>query len=404
MKQQEGWPALDCFYFSVTTLTTAGLGDYVPTSDSAKIICSIFIYFGIACIGLLLGSLHASSLDDAAKKQTKENMINNCPGCARKKEKVKAMPIPSGTNNGLITPWKNRNGNGNRVRQRNGNLHVNTIHSNETSSLLQHDATPTSALYTMDETIHTGNIALSLGSPPQGSASPVENTGRQSHTRRYSIDANPPSMKNIFDPGYTTVNRKKSASASASGNDSTSFEHADNDTISDIDNDDQNSLMSAWSGATSPTAEDGDFFKPVTPMKAAKYVILTLKQACANSLFVIAIGSFGFYYIENLTAVDSFYFTMVLLTTVGYGDIVPKSPEGKLFAAVYGLIALGVLLHNMSKISMIPLELRKRRIEQAVLMQVCTIDNFGCLFGYIECKCIVIFSNPSCSSVSLEMN
>ena len=99
-------------------------------------------------------------------------------------------------------------------------------------------------------------------------------------------------------------------------------------------------------------------------------VFLTLKQAVANSVLIIAVGGFGFYFIENMTAVDSFYFTTVLLTTVGYGDITPTTPAGKLFATLYVLIAGTILLHNMSLISMIPLELRKRRIERAVLMQV----------------------------------
>ena len=55
--------------------------------------------------------------------------------------------------------------------------------------------------------------------------------------------------------------------------------------------------------------------------------------------------------------------------TVGYGDIVPVTKGGKLFATVYILVAGTMLLNNMSMISMIPLELRKRRIERAVLTQ-----------------------------------
>lgn len=51
------------------------------------------------------------------------------------------------------------------------------------------------------------------------------------------------------------------------------------------------------------------------------------------------------------------------------GDIVPVTSAGKLFATIYLLVAGTVLLHNMSMISFIPLELRKRRIEQAVLTQ-----------------------------------
>lgn len=47
----------------------------------------------------------------------------------------------------------------------------------------------------------------------------------------------------------------------------------------------------------------------------------------------------------------------------------PVTRGGKLFATVYILVAGTILLNNMSLISMIPLELRKRRIERAVLTQ-----------------------------------
>ena len=55
---------------------------------------------------------------------------------------------------------------------------------------------------------------------------------------------------------------------------------------------------------------------------------------------------------------------------VGYGDICPYTKGGKLFATIYILVAGTILLNNMSMISMIPLELRKRRTEKAVLEQV----------------------------------
>lgn len=110
--------------------------------------------------------------------------------------------------------------------------------------------------------------------------------------------------------------------------------------------------------------------KPLDGFLAARHVFLTLKQAVMNSVLIIAIGSIGFHYIENLNFVDAFYFTTVLLTTVGYGDITPKTDQGKMFATIYVLVAGTVLLHNMSLISMIPLELRKRRIEREVLLQV----------------------------------
>jgi hypothetical protein len=50
------------------------------------------------------------------------------------------------------------------------------------------------------------------------------------------------------------------------------------------------------------------------------------------SLFVIVIigGVIGMMVIEQLSPVDALYFVIVTLATVGYGDIHPLSPTGKL--------------------------------------------------------------------------
>lgn len=54
---------------------------------------------------------------------------------------------------------------------------------------------------------------------------------------------------------------------------------------------------------------------------------------------------------------------------MGYGDISPVTRGGKLFATIYILVAGTILLNNMSMISMIPLQIRQRKIERAVLTQ-----------------------------------
>jgi voltage-gated potassium channel len=47
---------------------------------------------------------------------------------------------------------------------------------------------------------------------------------------------------------------------------------------------------------------------------------------------------------EGLRVVDAFYFSVVTLTTVGYGDFAPETDVGKLFTAVYVLLGIGILL------------------------------------------------------------
>jgi hypothetical protein len=66
---------------------------------------------------------------------------------------------------------------------------------------------------------------------------------------------------------------------------------------------------------------------------------------------------------------DLLFTKLKLYFPFSHGIIQPVTKGGKLFATVYILVAGTILLNNMSLISMIPLELRKRRIEAAVLNQ-----------------------------------
>ena len=60
---------------------------------------------------------------------------------------------------------------------------------------------------------------------------------------------------------------------------------------------------------------------------------------------VAIVSGTGFYsLVEGLRVVDAFYFSVVTLTTVGYGDFAPQTDAGKLFTAVYALVGIGILL------------------------------------------------------------
>ena len=59
---------------------------------------------------------------------------------------------------------------------------------------------------------------------------------------------------------------------------------------------------------------------------------------------LLSVGVLAYSYLfENWTIIDSLYFTIVMLSTTGYGDITPSTPGGKLFASLFSLAGIALL-------------------------------------------------------------
>lgn len=71
-----------------------------------------------------------------------------------------------------------------------------------------------------------------------------------------------------------------------------------------------------------------------------KYVYQFIVLAAVS---MIGIGTVVFHIIEKWSWVNSYYFSVVTLTTVGYGDYVPKTAFGKIFDTFYILIGVGII-------------------------------------------------------------
>ena len=55
-------------------------------------------------------------------------------------------------------------------------------------------------------------------------------------------------------------------------------------------------------------------------------------------------GTLGFMYIEKLTLSDAFYFSIVTISTVGYGDIHPATKAGKFLVMILIICGVGTFL------------------------------------------------------------
>ena len=71
------------------------------------------------------------------------------------------------------------------------------------------------------------------------------------------------------------------------------------------------------------------------------------------AVLVLATGTVVYHYVEDWSWVDSFYFSAVALTTVGFGDFVPTTDASKIFTVFYifsGISIIGAVLNAFLKL------------------------------------------------------
>jgi len=62
------------------------------------------------------------------------------------------------------------------------------------------------------------------------------------------------------------------------------------------------------------------------------------------SILMVFIGTVLFSLLEGWTFIDSFYFTITTMTTVGFGDLTVTSDVSKLVASLYMILSVPILL------------------------------------------------------------
>jgi len=77
------------------------------------------------------------------------------------------------------------------------------------------------------------------------------------------------------------------------------------------------------------------------PVSHRLRTLFRIRNAIIALGIAIVFGTLGFRLIEGWSLVDSFYVTVQTLTTVGYGDLPPRSLAGRGFAVVVMLIGVG---------------------------------------------------------------
>lgn len=68
-------------------------------------------------------------------------------------------------------------------------------------------------------------------------------------------------------------------------------------------------------------------------------------------LVLLVTGTLFYWRWEDWTILDSLYFSVITLTTVGYGDLAPTRAPTNVFTIVYVLLGLGILVSFLSLVA-----------------------------------------------------
>ncbi len=81
---------------------------------------------------------------------------------------------------------------------------------------------------------------------------------------------------------------------------------------------------------------------------------------------LIVAGTLLFHTIEDWTWAEAFYFSVVTLTTVGYGDLVPTTDESRIAAAIFIIFGVAIAVSAIGVIGAMYLNKRENKIKKRV--------------------------------------
>lgn len=82
-------------------------------------------------------------------------------------------------------------------------------------------------------------------------------------------------------------------------------------------------------------------------MSARKQLWIAVICMC----FVVVLGTIGFVMIEEISLFQAFWMTMITVLTVGYGDAVPLTQAGKIFALLIIPVGVGIVTYAIGVVA-----------------------------------------------------
>ncbi|WP_372572623.1 ion channel [Ruegeria jejuensis] len=73
----------------------------------------------------------------------------------------------------------------------------------------------------------------------------------------------------------------------------------------------------------------------------------------AMSASLVFVSSTFYVLVEGWSVLDAAYFSVITMSTVGYGDVYPTTPGGKVFTMVFTIAGIGIFVATITTIATI---------------------------------------------------
>lgn len=106
-------------------------------------------------------------------------------------------------------------------------------------------------------------------------------------------------------------------------------------------------------------------------------LLLAIREAFRNDesfralfflmLSLLVVGSLFYWSSEGWSFLDSFYFCVMTISTIGYGDLTPTTPLSKIFTILLAFLGIGVFVAVVSKL--VEAILRRKAVHKEKIKQ-----------------------------------
>eukprot|EP01047_Picozoa_sp_COSAG01_P019575 COSAG01_NODE_1091_length_11743_cov_52.449244_9_plen_769_part_00 len=347
------WEALDTLVFIVTTFTTVGFGDHnlIPPNSYQRVFTVSFIIVGMGILGVVVGAVGDVV---AVKIQERKKKMRSAIMQQFSKEKNVQQAAISGAISGEMAFGKlNIRRKAEASLRKKGKLSEgDAINQEQLREEMQTVMMKNFwATEVMKVILSAGILAfvLAVGTvtymlTEQDETYPVTHFECLSQNEEYSSNRQQPLHCNVTDPVFGNLRKYP--------------QHLEMNTHAIVSEEHETWICAA------NTVETGELkcqcrytmIRNFHDSKVTQATWLLDKDSCV---------------VTGLTVIDSLYFTTVAASTVGYGDIAPKSTMGKWFSVLYIPVAVAVMSKTIMSLALIPMDYRRLKLEEFVL------DQFG---------------------------